>query len=177
MTIIRNEFDERIEDPADIQSLTQFDDKYISTSGYFSDYLCGFRHLKSCCRGTLTRINNTDYMGDYIFICDNGIEYRYFIPESLVKQEKPKKKKYRAFSLEEFLKTFKIGDIVTFRKKDSNRVEHYMFTGYVSEAEVEHIAGMAKVTLGDNFGLGYLYINGYELFLNGKWQPFGIEVD
>lgn len=173
MTIIRNEFDERIIDPSDIQSFTQYDDVYVGKSGYFSDYLCRFQCLKSCHMGTLTSINNNDSAGDYIFVCDDKNNYRYFIPEYLVKQEKPKK--YRAFSLEEFLNIFKIGDVVTYRAKGSNRVEHHMFTGYISEADVSHIAGMAKVTLGDNFGLGYLYISDYELFLNGKWQPFGIE--
>ena len=171
MTIIRNEFDKRIIDPSTIQSFKQYDDKYVGVSGYFSDNLCRFQCLKSCCKGILTSISNEDCVGDFIFVNDS-IGYRYFLPESLLNEEKPKK--YRAFSLEEFLNTFKIGDVITYRAKGSNRIEHHLFTGYVSEVDVDNIPGIAKIMLGNPFGLGYLFTNDYELFLNGKWQPFGV---
>lgn len=174
MTIIRNEFDERIINPSDIQSFTQYDDVYVGESGYFSDYLCRFQCLKSCHMGTLTSINNNDSAGDYIFVCDDKNNYRYFIPEYLVKQEKPKK--YRPFSLKEFLNIFKIGDVVTYRMKCSNIDEHHMFTGYQAKTDKSqsNISGVGEIVLSGFYELGYLF-DQYELFLNGKWQPFGIE--
>lgn len=177
MATINIKFDERIEDTSNIQSLIHFDEKYVGKSGYFSDVLYGFQDLNDCHQGTLLSISTDDGNSDYIFETEDGF-YRFFIPEESVKEPE---KKYKVFSLEKFLETFKVGDVITYREKDStdlrhSEIHHKMLTGYIVCAGGRYdIPGIGKVTLGANtYGLVYLF-NTYEIFLNGKWQPFGIE--
>lgn len=175
MTVVRNTFDKRIKDFSDILSFKKYDDKYVGKTGYFSDSICRFQNLATCVKSTLTGIDKDVGAGDYIFETEYG-NYRYFLPESLVKKEP--KKIYRPFFLEEFLKTFKIGDVVTHRVKGSTINEYKMFTGYEAKADKSdnNEPGACDVTLGSYYGLQYLF-DQHELFLNGKWQPFGIEIE
>lgn len=170
MANINIKFDERIEDTSNIQSLIHFDEKYIGKSGYFSDMLYEFQDLNDCHQGTLLNISTEDGNSDYIFETENGF-YRFFIPEELVKEPE---KKYKVFSLEKFLEIFKVGDLIIYRENGSTEVHHKMFTGYIVCADGRYdIPGIGRITLGKNiYGLGYLFTT-YELFLNGKWQPFG----
>ena len=171
MTVICNKFDARIKDLSAIQSFKQYDNEYIGKSGYFSDNLCRFQDLNGCFQDTLLSISTEDVSGDFIFETKSS-NYRYFLPEELV--EKPEKN-YKVFSLEKFLETFKVGDVVCYRKKGSTEVHYEMLTGYIVYGGKYDIPGIGRVTLGANtYGLGYLF-DTYELFLNGKWQPFGIE--
>lgn len=172
MTVICNKFDARIKDFSDIQSFKQYDDKYIGKSGYFSDMLYKFQDLNNCYQDTLLSISTEDGDSDFIFETEGGY-YRYFLPEELLKEPE---KKYKVFSLEKFLETFKVGDLIIYRKNGSTEVHHKMFTGYIVCADGRYdIPGIGKITLGAyTYGLGYIF-NTYELFLNGKWQPFGIE--
>lgn len=171
MAIIRNILDRRIEFD-DIQSFKQYDDQYIGKSGYFSDSLCRFQDLNSCCKSTLIDIDDSKEAGDFIFDCEKG-HYRYFLPEELIKEPE---KKYKVFSLEKFLKTFKVGDVICYRERGSTEIQHKMFTGYVTCADGRYdVPGIGKISLGAyTFGLACLF-NNYELFLNNNWQPFGIK--
>ena len=172
MANINIKFDERIKDISNIQSLIHFDEKYIGKSGYFSDVLYGFQDLNDCHQDTLLSISTDDGNSDSIFKTEDGF-YRFFLPEELVKKSK---KKYRPFSLEEFLKKFKIGDVVIYRMKGSTIVEHKMFIGYENKIDgsQDNDPGACDVILGGYFGLKYLF-DEYEWFFNGRWQPFGIE--
>lgn len=180
MTVICNKFDARIKDLSDIQSFKQYDDKYVGRSGYFSDSFCAFQDLDQCLKTTLLKITDdnkdneyNEETSDYIFTTEDCGNYRFFLPEELLKESE---KKYKVFSLEKFLEIFTVGDLIIYRKNGSTEVHHKMFTGYIVCADGRYdIPGIGKVTLGQStYGLGYLFIT-YELFLNGKWQPFGIE--
>ena len=156
MANINIKFDERIKDISNIQSLIHFDEKYIGKSGYFSDVLYGFQDLNDCHQDTLLSISTDDGNSDYIFKTEGGF-YRFFLPE-------------------EFLKKFKIGDVVIYRMKGSTIVEHKMFIGYENKIDgsQDNDLGACDVILGGYFGLKYLF-DEYEWFFNGRWQPFGIE--
>lgn len=180
MTVICNEFDARIKDLSDIQSFKQYDDKYVGRSGYFSDNFCAFQDLDQCLKTTLLKITDdskdseyNEETSDYIFTTEDCGNYRFFLPEELLK--KPEKK-YKVFSLEKFLETFNIGDLIIYREKGSTKTHYKTFIGYVDCAGGRYdIPGIGEITLGAySFGLGSLF-NTHELFLNGKWQPFGIE--
>lgn len=164
MAVIRNKFDNRIKDVSDIQSFKQYNDKYVDESGYFSDYLCRFQCLKSCHMGTLTSINNNDSAGDYIFVCDDKINYRYFIPESLLK---PEEKKYRPYTLPEFVNEYSLGDEIVLRRKEGNRgIEHKLFAEYIEGDEDVCFSGFW-------YPLNILF-NDYELYTDEGWKPFGV---
>ena len=183
MAIIRNVLDSRIKDFNDIQSFTQYSDEYVGKSGYFSDTLCRFQDLKSCHKHTLININDDEEAGDFIFECKGG-NYRYFLPESLLKSEKKEykpytlaeKKKYRPYTLAEWIEQHNMGDIVHFRNKKSGTVYCGMYVGNVrlKDTDIDNSSeGMLSLGV-DNFALEYLFED-YEIEIDGEWLPFGIE--
>ena len=167
MAITRNIFDSRIKDVSDIQSFEQYNDKYIGKTGYFSDSLCRFQDLKCCHKFTLISINNDEEAGDFIFESEGG-NYRYFLPESLLK---PVKKGYRPYTINEFIKEYPLGSQLLFRPKSGSMEMHRLIEGYN-----DHLNGTGTLFLcGAGFSMSELYDN-YEIFKDGKWKPFGIEV-
>ena len=102
---------------------------------------------------------------EYCF-ADNSNGYRFILPLEWVKPEESEEpeKKYRPFSLEEFLKIFDVADQIEFRNKDNGEVKHTMFIGYAKD---DVMIGIYR------FSLSYLFEN-YELFFEDKWQPFGV---
>lgn len=163
MAIIRNILDKRIKDCADIQSFKQYDDKYIGESGYFSDSLCRFQDLKCCHKYTLININDDEETGDFIFETKGG-NYRYFLPESLLK---PKEKEYRPYTLAEFIDEYSLGDEIILRRKDNrDSIKHRLFIEY-EEDTVEVRLGSMWHTLEELF-------NKYELYADEGWKPFGV---
>ena len=163
MAIVRNIFDSRIKDLSNIQSFKQYDDKYIGKTGYFSDSLCRFQDLKCCHWSILKNISNSEEAGDFIFESTGG-NYRYFIPESLLK---PEEKKYRPYTLPEFVNEYSLGDEIVLRRKEGNRdIRHILFT--------EYIEGDTDVCFnGIWYALDALF-NEYELYTDEGWKPFGV---
>ena len=163
MAITRNIFDSRIKDLSNIQSFKQYDDKYIEKTGYFSDSLCRFQDLKCCHWSILKNISNSEEAGDFIFESTGG-NYRYFIPESLLK---PEEKKYRPYTLPEFVNEYSLGDEIVLRRKEGNRdIRHILFT--------EYIEGDTDVCFnGIWYALDALF-NEYELYTDEGWKPFGV---
>lgn len=167
MTVICNKFDARIKDLSDIQSFKQYDDKYVGRSGYFSNSMCKFQDLTICVKSTLTGIDKDVTAGDYIF--ENGYSnFRYFLPESLLKEEKTKK--YRPYTVMEFIEEYPLGSHLHFRPKSNTMEMHRLIDGYN-----EYKNGNGTVFMcGTGFSMSELYDN-YKIYRNGKWQPFGIE--
>lgn len=163
MAIVRNILDSRIKDCADIQSFKQYNDKYIGESGYFSDSLCRFQDLKCCYKHTLINISNDEEAGDFIFETKGG-NYRYFLPEKLLK---PIQKDYRPYTLNEFINEYSLGDEVIMRRKDCSRsIEHKLFT--------EYIEGDIDVCFSGFWHALDTLFNDYELYTGKEWKPFGV---
>lgn len=163
MAIIRNLLDSRIKDFSDIQSLKEYDDKYIGKTGYFSDSLCRFQDLKCCHKHTLININDDEETGDFIFECKGG-NYRYFLPESLLK---PEEKKYRPYTLPEFIDEYSLGDEIILRRKDNrDSIKHRLF--------IEYEEGTVEVRLGSMWHTLEELFNKYELYADEMWKPFGV---
>ena len=139
------------------KNLSAFE-KYVSLTDY--------------CIGELTAIMD---LGDRVFDVDQQCnEFRYCLPCEWVKEPE---KKYRPFTLEEFLKIFDIGDQIGFRSKDNGEVKHAMFVGYTDDFfadNTDRSDGENDVMIGIyRFSLSYLFDN-YELLLEDGWQPFGV---
>lgn len=166
MAIVRNILDSRIKDFSDIQSFKEYEDKYVGKSGYFSDSLCRFQDLKCCYKHTLININNDEEAGDFIFEAKGG-NYRYFLPESLLK---PEEKRYRPYTLAEFINEYSLGDEVIMRRKDGSRsIEHKLFT--------EYIEGDIDVCFSGFWHALDTLFNDYELYTGEEWKPFGMKVE
>lgn len=142
---------------------------FIGKEGYFANHISEFIDISDLEEDVLTGINSDDPDCEvYKATCTT---WEYFLPKEWVKEPE---KKYRPFSLEEFCKTFKVGDVVKLRKKDLQIAECAMFIGHAEYAEVNK-PGANHITLGfDHYSLSSFF-NNYELFIDGKWQPFGVE--
>lgn len=163
MAIIRNILDSKIKDFSDIQSFKQYDDKYIGESGYFSDSLCKFQDLRCCHKCTLININDDGEAGDFIFE-SKGVNYRYFLPESLLK---PKKEEYRPYNLTEFVNEYSLGDEIILRRKDNiNSIKHRLFIEYAEDEK--------EIRLGTFWHTFENLYEKYELYTGERWKPFGV---
>lgn len=142
---------------------------YLNEQGYFSDFIENFSDLNSCTYSELSEISNSilPYKKEIGFIAN----YRFFLPEKFVREEE--KKKYRPYTLDEFLKIFNQGDIIRFRyKKDKSKI-FSLFLGYIIENGNVFIE------------IGHGTYNLEDLFDYYEWQnsnteeyiPFGMEVE
>lgn len=176
------ELDKRIKALTDIQSVTDgcHDWEFMTKKGYFADRLVNFQDLSKCEYGEYVDYREHDKCFHCEVILPDGTTdynwFSYFLPEdSLLPEVKPEKK-YRPYSLNEFLEQYKVGDLVEFRRDGYEEVEHAMFTGYITDVERidDKTPGACEIMLGIfHYSLLDLFKD-FELFYNGEWQPFGV---
>lgn len=157
--------------------------EFLGKECYFSNCKSHYKNLSAFekyvsltdhCIGTLTAVMD---LGDRVFDVDQRCnEFRYCLPCEWVKPEEPKKK-YRPFSLEEFLKIFDIGDQIDFKIKNYDEVKCAMFTGYITDVDRidDKTPGAVELMLGAFHYSLFSLFEDFELFFEDKWQPFGIE--
>ena len=142
---------------------------YIGNNGYFANSLSGFNHIDCFAPYSLDEVQiGTDKPFVY-----KKESYALFLPADKVKKvEEPKK--YRPFTLEEFLNKFSVGTKISMREKDQTRSFYCLFEGYQTvndQTEKSHILVICSLW----YSLNEL-LNKYEyLDEHGKWQPFGVE--
>ena len=167
MTVICNELDKRIKDFSDIQSYKQYDDKYVGEYGYFSDSIVGFSDLDSCTRSVLAYIDETG--GTDMIFDDDENYYRFFLPESLLKEVK-----YRRLTKDEFMRMFNngvFGQWITMKSIVTENEYYMQFTGcFTSELDIVYVC------LGSlNLSLETLFADFQWKDSDGNWRVFGVE--
>ena len=174
MTVKSNfKLDARIKSMDDVQTCLCYDDSYIGERGYFASDLCELSDLSGCLHDTLAQIIS-DGAGDDIFRTPHYDNWgsRFFVPERLLK---PVEKKYRAFTLAEWVDQHEIGEVIHCRNE--HKQEFYvMYTGYVIDngEDIQDIRTTGRIML---INMGYLLqelFERYEICINGEWQPFGV---
>ena len=168
MTVICNELDKRIKDFSDIQSYAQYDDKYVGETGYFTDYFADLTDLSRCKKSVLESIDD-DTVTDNLFDAGNGF-YRFFIPESLLKEVK-----YRSLTKDEFVRMFKngvFGQWITMKNVVAGNEYYMQITGcFTSELDIVYVC------LGSlHFSLENLFKEFQWKDSDGNWRVFGVEV-
>ena len=170
------ELDSRIKEGK--RPLTCFDVKeaiqFIGKECYLSNSIADYADLNNVtAKRILDDVSNTSIP----YSSNPAGIYCYCLPCEWVKPEEPEKK-YRPFSLDEFLKIFDIGDQIDFKGKGyCDDVKVAMFTGYVTDVDRsnDEEPGAVELMLGCfHYSLSDLFKD-YELFLEDKWQPFGIK--
>jgi len=178
MTVKSNfKLDDRIKSIDDIQTILCNNNDFVGCKGFFFDNFVQAKNLTKCHYGTLVDIDvkNSD---DHCFKAkdENGNElvgyYRFFIPEKLLK---PVEKKYRAFTLAEWIDQHEIGEVITFRNRQGQEF-HVMYTGYVIDngEDIQDNRTTGRIML---MNIGYFLENlfkDYEICINGEWKPFGV---
>ena len=140
--------------------------KYFDKEVYCADFIENFSNLKLY---TVKKIFKYYYPQECKpFLCV-GQQCRFILPAEFVEQEK----QYRAFTIDEFMREFTIGNIVTFRHKAKQNAEYrVIYNGYRIDSDGDFLIyfGIWKYTLQELF-------NQYELLnsATAKWQPFGVE--
>lgn len=162
--------------------LTCFDLKeasdFLNKTGYFAnefDYFSDLSKVTECCsevyHGKLLGIKeNKRCVFKYLSMdCSRESSYRFFLPEDWVL---PVEKKYRPYTLAEWINQHEIGDVIHYRSKSGEVELRHMYVGTRHSQGIKKI--ILKITLGDiSHTLDYLFEN-YEIEVNGKWQPFGV---
>lgn len=174
------ELDKRIKDIYTIQTILQHDVNCIGCKGYFFDVFVKTKDLAQSDYGTLVDINIVDN-DDHCFKArdENGREfigyYRFFIPEDALN---PVEKKYRPYSLAEWIDQHEIGEVIHFRSSYDLEY-HVMYTGYTvdKDADIQDIRTQGQIMLAST---GYLLQELFEnckICINGEWKPFGVEAE
>ena len=168
------ELDKRIKDIGTIQTILQHDVNCIGCKGYFFDEFIQTKDLSKCRYGELIDITTHDDGNDLCFKAgyEEGPQivgfYRFFIPEADLK---PVEKKYRAFTLTEWINQHEIGQIIHYRSKSEEVEAHIMYMGtYHHKAKGTIVLGVASYTLDCLF-------EECEIEIDGKWLPFGVIED
>ena len=178
MTVKSNfKLDARIESMDDVQTCLHYDDSYIGERGYFASDLSELSDLSGCLHDTLAQIIS-DGAGDDIFRTAHDVDYdnwgsRFFVPERLLR---PVEKKYRAFTLAEWINQHEIGEVIHFRNKNYRQEFYAMYVGYVIDngEDIQDIRTTGRIMLMTwAYCLGNLFED-YEIEMNGEWQPFGV---
>lgn len=185
MTVKSNcELDTRIKSIDDIQTIICNNHGFIGCKGFFFDLLVQTKDLTKCHYGTLVDIDINGYSDDHCFKArdENGNDflgyYRFFLPEKLLK---PVEKKYRPFSIEEWKFKHSFGETILYRYKgtycDKHREVETMYLGYVKPLDgITDEAGKGELILGDGCHELQNLFDNYEMWVDGSWKPFGIEV-
>ena len=139
--------------------------KYFNKTVYCANFIENFSNLE---RYTDKMIFKEFYLQECKpFVCD-GKQYKFILPAEFVEQEK----QYRAFTIDEFLNHFDIGEVIVFRSKAMpDYVLHLLFAGYVENGKDNEVA----IILGQHrYSLNDLFTN-YEYDGGDNWFNFGAE--
>ena len=129
---------------------------FIQKEGFFADRTYEFEDLDKTVKGKLFSTAN-----ELIAETHELEAYNFFLPEEFLEN-----KRYRPYTISEFLKDFELGTVVFFRDKKTHEEYHYLFNGYyIGEIEI--------VTLGTDFSFSELFDN-FELNVSGVFKPFGV---
>ena len=144
---------------------------FIGKNGFFADAINHFENLSSCPSGKLSNVEDKKI---FPFECDDKRKYSFFIPEEWV--EPKEEKKYRPYTLAEWVDQHEIGEVIHYRNKSEGIEFRHMYMGYAfgKGKDITKI-NVGTVTLGvANYSFNYLFED-YEIEINGEWRPFGIK--
>lgn len=161
------QLDKRINDTGSILTCFSIEaaKEYLGQKGYFTNTIDDYQNLERFTDfRTLAEVTDDDTP-----FCTGQCCYQFFLPVAFVRPAE--EKKWRPFTLDEFLKRFPLLSPVTYREKKHSNCFTLCVTGYGC---LEH--GTAMVYLGGfHNGLNTLF-DCYELKdENGNWTPFGVE--
>lgn len=139
---------------------------FLNKEGYFSNNLENFCLLDGCFKRLLSNVSKDvkDCFKTSINGGDGG-DWKFFLPVEWVKEPE---KKYRAFTLAEWIDQHEIGEVIHYRSKSEGIEAHIMYMGtYHHKNKGTIVLGVASYTLDCLF-------EDCEIEVNGEWQPFGV---
>lgn len=172
------DLDKRIKDIDTIRTILKHNSNDIGRKGYFFDEFIQTKDLSKCRYGELIDITTHDDRNDLCFKAEyeSGFAgfYRFFIPEADLK---PVEKKYRPYTLAEWINQHEIGEVIHFRNKDYKQEFYAMYVGYIIDngEDIQDTRTTGRIMLMTwPYFLENLFED-YEIEMNGEWQPFGVD--
>ena len=169
------ELDKRIKDISTIQTILHHDVNCIGCKGYFFDEFVDIQDLSHCCYGELIEIDFGRDQNDLCFKAklENGNTnfFRFFISEADLK---PEEKKYRPYTLAEWVDRHEIGEVIHYKNYKQEFIA--MYIGYVIDngEDIQDISTTGRIMLINwTYSLENLFED-YEIEMNGEWRPFGV---
>ena len=142
---------------------------FIGKECYLSDGVASFANVDNLNKAVLIEVDDENIKP---YTLEN-IRWRYssnfILPCEWVKEPE---KKYRAFTLAEWIEQHEIGEVIHYRSKSGEIELRHMYVGTRHSQGIKKI--IVKITLGDvSHTLDYL-LEDYEIEVNGEWLPFGV---
>ena len=147
---------------------------FLNKEGYFSNNLENFCLLDGCFKRLLINVFKERKS---CFTDDEGRDWKFFLPVEWVKEpEKEPEKKYRAFTLAEWIDQHEIGEVIHYRDKDYKQEFCVMYSGYIIDdgKDIQDVRTIGRIVL---MFTGYFLeelFKDYEICINGEWLPFGV---
>ena len=143
---------------------------FLNKEGYFSNNLENFCLLDGCFKRLLS---NVFKKVKSCFNDDEGRDWKFFLPVEWVKEPE---KKYRPYTLAEWVDQHEIGEVIHYRDKDYKQQFHVMYSGYIIDngEDIQDVRTIGRIVL---MFTGYFLeelFKDYEICINGEWQPFGV---
>lgn len=170
------ELDERIKEGK--RPLTCFDLKeaelFRGEVGYFAHRMESFESLDNCYYSRLIGFDTSDRSIPFA-VANSCSDYELFIPEDWVL---PAEKKYRPYTLAEWVDQHEIGEVIRFRNT-CNQEFNVMYLGYILDTndDIQDTRTKGQIMfVSTPYTLQELFER-YEICINGEWQPFGVIED
>lgn len=165
------ELDKRIKEgkkPLDCFDAKDARKQFIGKKGFFGAHESQFMDLDSCPKCVLDELKEVDNYAESPFMTSCNHCYRFFLPVEWVKEPE---KKYRSFTLAEWINQHEIGEVIHYRSKSEGIEAHIMYMGtYHHKNKGTIVLGVASYTLDCLF-------EEFEIEINGEWLPFGVIED
>lgn len=147
--------------------LTCFDideaEKYVGKKCYISNEYDFFRDLDFTQPKILNGVEDCEEPFHY----DSGSQAEFCLPAEWVKEPE---KKYRPYTVMEFIKEYPLGSHLHFRPKNDSMEMHRLIDGYN-----DCLNGAGTLFMcGAMYSMQELYDN-YDIFKDGEWHKFGVE--
>lgn len=149
--------------------------QFIGKKGLFGSHKSQFMNLDTCPKCVVDELNKIDNYDEYPFVTSGNHAYMYFLPEEWVKESE---KKYRAFTLAEWIDQHEIGEVIRFRNT-CNQEFNVMYLGYILDTndDIQDIRTKGQIMfVSTPYTLQELFER-YEICINGEWLPFGVIED
>lgn len=143
-------------------------EQFIGKKGYVTDFLQDFCNLNKVKTSELKTVSHTELL---CYFCGSTGK-KYFLPVEWVKEPK---KKYRPFTLAEWIGQHAIGDVIRYRCKSQKIELRHLYAGYAYGigTDIKNTTS-GTLTLGvASYTMDYL-LEDYEIEVNGEWLPFGV---
>ena len=142
--------------------------EFIGEKGYFANCIQAFQDLESTdYQLVYATLKEVDSQRIIAFTDDFDGESSYFLPAEWVKEPE---KKYRPYTVMEFIKEYPLGSHLHFRPKSKLMEMHRIIDGYN-----DCLNGAGTLFMcGAMYSMSKLYDN-YDIFKDGEWHKFGVE--